>query len=202
MTVVLETIAIIAGVTALGKILRDQLRPSEESLREMKKAERMVQGFTYATFDESYLCRGVKDVSVEVFPAFVDDFQKKYKLSDKTIAAIHDIMHLGAYQGNESQFHFKNGKGGTYYEQVYGAKTDGKVSFAIARYTLSFRLNTMFEERRLLGFIPIKVKVSSDKKPLAMSEQQKEMFRKVCQGKLFKHVDEEYRNSEIAPTTD
>ena len=201
MTVVLETIAIIAGVAALVKILRDKLQPSEESLRDIMKAEKIIKRFTYATFHESCFCRGFKDIPVETFSTFVDSLKEKYELSEKTVASIHDIMRLGPCQGNKSQFHFKNGEGRTYCEEFFAVKTNGKVSLAIARYTLSFTLQTMFEERLLLRFIPIKVKVSSDQKPLAMSEQQKEMFKKVCQGKLFRHVDETYRNDEIPPNS-
>lgn len=199
-TVVLETIAVVIGVTALLKILRDKLEPSEESMKEIKKAKKLIKYFTYDTFEENYLCRGYKDIAENDFDAFLDEFQKRYKLEERTIKGIRDIMRSGEDQGHESEFKFKSGKGSMCCEHVYAIKKDLKISFAIARYTLSFKLKTMLQESLLLGLIPIKVKKCSDKESLTMSEQQKEMFRKVCEGKLFEHVVKKCNNPKIEPT--
>lgn len=77
MTVVLETFAVVLGVTALYKLLRDKLKPSEESMKEIMKAEKVIKRFTYHTIKDGYLCRVYKNIAEEDFNAFLDEFQKR-----------------------------------------------------------------------------------------------------------------------------
>ncbi|CAB3997415.1 Hypothetical predicted protein [Paramuricea clavata] len=204
MTVVLETIAIVGGCAAVYKLyteMRRTLEPAEESMTEIKKADKLMKGFQYNKFEENYVCEVFKDILEEDFPAFVNDLQERHKLDKKTTASILDIVRTGARHGNENQFKFNKGKGNMHFEQVIALKTDGKINLAIARYSLSFDLNVMFEEWHLFGFIPMKRKVIAGKRPLTMSECQKEIFRKTCQAKLFNHVAEKCKNQETVEET-
>ena len=179
------------------KLLRGELEPSEESKTAIKKAQKLINGLEYKKHKETYLCDVFKEIAEDDFSAFVDEYQQRHELNDKTKAAMLDAVRCDKRQGSSNVFEFNKGKGNMDFAHVVAMKSNGKVNLAFAQYTLSFELSAMLEEWFLFGFIPIRSKVHADKTTLTMNEQQKEVYRKMCQAKLYSHVNEKCRNNEI-----
>ena len=200
MTAVLETIGVVAVggiIYKLYKQLRGDLVPSEETMKDVKKCEKLLNGLTYNQNDDTFICEGFEEIAEEEFGAFVDEFAEIRKLGDKTRALLLQILRMKTRQGSSSDFTFENGKGKMYFEQIIAVRDNGKINLAIAKYELSFELTSMLEGRYLFGLIPIKTKVYADATTLTMTEHQKEIFKNMCKAKLYSHVNEKCRNFEI-----
>ena len=201
LTLTLGSIAGAAGQKCgqtIRKLLCGELQLSEESRKAVKKAEKLMNGMEYRKHQETYLCDVFKEISEDDFSAFVDEYQKRHELDDKAKAAMLDAVRCDKRQGSWNVFGFDEGKGKVVFAHVVAMKSDGKVNLAFAQYTLSFELSAMLEEWFLFGFIPIRSKVyATDNTTLTISEQQKEIYRKMCQAKLYSHVNEKCRNNEI-----
>lgn len=179
------------------KLLRGELELSEESRKAVKKAEKLINGLEYRKHKETYLCDVFKEIAETDFPAFVDEYQQRHELNDETKAAMLDAVRCNERQGSWNIFEFDEGKGKVVFVQVVAMKSNGKVNLAFAQYTLSYELSAMLVEWFLFGFIPMRSKVYADKTTLTISEEQKEIYRKMCQAKLYSHVNEKCRSNKI-----
>lgn len=181
----------------LYKQLRNELQPSEESIKAVKNAEQLTNKLEYKKLKETYICDVFNEIAKKDFPEFVNEYQKRHELDDKTKASMLDAVRSDKRQGSWNDFEFDEGKGKVVFVQVVAMKSNGKVNLAFAQYTLSYELSAMLEEWFLFGFIPITSKVYADKTTLTISEEQKEIYRKMCQAKLYSHVNEKCSSNEI-----
>ena len=179
------------------KLLRDELQPSEESIKAVKKAEQLTNKLQYKKLKEAYICDVFNEIAKDDFPEFVNEYQKRHELDDKAKGSMLDAVRSDKRQGSWNDFEFDEGKGKVVFVQVVAMKSNGKVNLAFAQYTLSYELSAVLEEWFLFGFIRLKSKVYADKTTLTISEEQKEIYRKMCQAKLYSHVNEKCRSNEI-----
>lgn len=182
-------------IRTICRLLSGLLRRSGESKEDIQRTKELMESFEYEEFNDKCSYDVYPEIPEEDLKSFVDGLRQKHQLLEKTATSLLDIL------GSERQlrecynFTFNEGKGSLRYEQSIAKRSDGKVSLEIAQYNLSFEVSKIMEERpkewfrfNLWNFTGRKS--SDEKEKLTMSEEQKNMFIKACQAKLYNHVEE------------
>lgn len=175
--------------------LRNSFKISDDTRQQSKKCQSEIEKLKFKNFHERHSCKSMKQIPMDEFEGFVTErLQKRLNFPDHVKESLLDGLYGGENEEKVNDFQFKDGKGNIHHGRFITMKRDGKMDIAYAMYTLSFELAEKEVKRGSydwwFSILPVWSETVT-KEIQGMSENQKDMFSKWCQVKLYNCVAQE-----------
>ena len=186
------------GTAEIFRRLRQSFITSDGIKLNSEKCHREIHKLIFKKFNERFDSKAVTQYPLQKYPPFVENLQKRFKLTDKTKESLLDALDCRDGQEKEETFEFNDGIGELYLGRVIAVKKNGKMDLAYAVYNVTFELGGKETVNWVFKWFSSVVPIGWERrtKVQMLSEDQKKSLSEWGRHKLHDRVVEEYLRNE------
>ncbi len=186
------------GTVEIFRRLRQSFLTPDGIKLKSEKCQREFQKLIFKKFQERFDSNAVSQYPLEKYPTFVEDLQKRFKMTDKIKESLLDAIDCRDGHTKEETFEFNDGIGEHCLGRVIAVKKNGAIDVAYAAFNVKFELGGKETENWVFKWFSSVVPFGWERrtKVQMLSEDQKKSLSEWGRYKLQDRVVEEYPRNE------